>query len=224
MPQDESYIVPSPEPLSKEERNAYLEMVNKEFGPRDGYYDFSSGFLLILWALTGWSFLTNGWILHTGYTLYFPFLLVVMAIGWVRLSAIRRKYPDIKRKDMTSDAMNRHEIIIVPVAFGVFMMAVVLHQANIPLPNKLGYHLVMFLAYATLGPTFLCSLALKYSSMRYAIWTIMSAMICLTMVFYPNDWTRLYLKGGGLGVLMLITGLILHLRFVRTLPPKQRKG
>ncbi len=201
-----------------------MEMVDREFSPHDGYYEVISGLLLILWALFGCSLLTNGPIPRFGIGMYVPIMAVLFIIAWVRLSTIRRKYPDVKFRDLNSDAMNKHEIIVAPVAFGVFMMAVVMLLAEITLPHKLGYHLMMFLAYATIGPTFLCSLALKYPSTRFTLWAILCPLICLTMVIYPNNWTRLYLKGGGLGFVMLIAGLITHLRFVKTLPPRQKKG
>jgi len=212
------------EKMSKAERRAYLEMVDHEFSPRDGYWDIACGFLLLIWSLYGLWLITEGKNFNPGVAVLTMIVLPGFILSWVRLKTIQRKYPDIGYKDLNSDAFTKQQIVVIPVFFAILMMGLVLWKAGISLPHHLGLHLLMFLGYSTVGAAFLCVLAIQYSSPRLTLWAVLCPLISITMVVYPNNWTRLYLKGGGLGLIMLVTGLIVHLRFVRTLPPRVKQA
>ncbi len=200
---------------SKQERKEQLVGIEKEFNSKDGLIDIVVGIIFMFWGVVGISIIKSyvfpSWMKMIGYIL---FLIILYLINSYQNCYIKKKYPDLTKKELTSMSASLDQLIVVPGFIGIMILIAILYNAEINIPSNLFDNMLMYLLFAVCGTTVLCFLAMKYRVSRMYLWFFIALFIPITMLIYPNDWTRLYLKGGGLGVVMIITGLIIHIRFM----------
>jgi hypothetical protein len=196
--------------MSHKER---LILIEKEFNSKDGILDFVVGLVFCLYSFYRIAFFHN--IPLSSLSMKLPFLCFIvfaLIINSYQNHNVKKKYPDLSKKDLYSMSVSSDQLIMVPGFIGILACMAVLATKGITLPEDF-LNILLFMLYAICGVTFLCFIALKYKVFRMWCWFFLGLLITISIAIFNYGWLTWNYLVGSLGIIMIIIGIITHIRF-----------
>lgn len=202
---------------SKQARRKYLKKIEREINGHDGMIEFIAGIALTIWGLYGLcrelgSPQPKGWIVNL---VLFSFVIIAIVLDQYQNSYIKKKHPDLNNKDLLRMSLSKDQLIVIPGFIGICIVFGVLLSYEITLPNDLTRNLFLLSILAFPAATALLFIAMKYEIYRLYIWYIYIQIVSLSVLIYPDDWQKFYIKGVAIGVVLVIVSTVVHIRFIQ---------